>query len=169
MVTDTITTFERRAADRRATVERTTAAAFDGALADRLETPAVGVPLPFDGVSLADHPVELDPSPAGLDAAATGVTPVGPAVAEYGSVVIPSDGRGAEAVSLYPETHVAVLAASDVHETLSTALAEVGEEIAAGLTSAVFSTGPSATADMGAPVYGVHGPAELVVLILEDR
>jgi len=169
MVTDTIATFERRAADRRATVERTTVAGFDDALADRLEAPAVGVPLPFDGASLATHPVELDPSPAALDAAATGVTPVGPAVAEYGSVVIPSDEHGAEAVSLYPETHVAVLAASDVHATLSTAVAEVGEEIAAGLTSAVFSTGPSATADMGAPVYGVHGPAELVVLLLEDR
>jgi L-lactate dehydrogenase complex protein LldG len=169
MSSDSIATFERRADDRRATVERTTASEFDGALADRLEGPTVGVPLPFDGVSLADHPVTVDPSPATLDAAATGVTPVGPAVAEYGSVVIPSDDRGAEAISLYPETHVAVLAASDVYATLSTALAEVGEEIAEGLTSAVFATGPSATADMGAPVYGVHGPADLTVLLLEDR
>ena len=169
MSSDSIATFERRADDRRATVERTTASAFDGVLADRLAEPAVGVPLPFDGVSLTDHPVELDPSPADLDAAAMGVTPVGPAVAEYGSVVVPSDEHGAEAVSLYPETHVAVLAASDIHATLSGALAEVGEEIAAGLTSAVFATGPSATADMGAPVYGVHGPAELIVLLLEDR
>jgi len=169
MSSDSLATFERRAADRRATVERVTASAFDRALEDCLEDPAVGVPLPFDGVSLADHPIEFDPSPADLDAAATGVTPVGPAVAEYGSVVIPSDEGGAEAISLYPETHVAVLAASDVHATLSTALAEVGEEIAGGLTSAVFATGPSATADMGAPVYGVHGPAELHVLLLEDR
>ena len=169
MPTDAIVTFERRAADRRATVERTTVPEFDGVLADHLDTPAVGVPLPFEGASLDGFPIELDPSPAALDAAATGVTPVGPAVAAYGSVVIPSDDRGAEAVSLYPETHVAVLAASDVHATLSGALAAVGEEVAAGLTSAVFATGPSATADMGAPVYGVHGPANLVVVLLEDR
>jgi L-lactate dehydrogenase complex protein LldG len=169
MSTDSIATFERRADDRRATVERTTASEFDRTLAGLLEEPAVAVPLPFDGVSLADHPVEFDPSPADLEAAVTGVTPVGPAVAEYGSVVIPSDEHGAEAISLYPETHVAVLAASDVYPTLSTALSEVGEEIAGGLTSAVFATGPSATADMGAPVYGVHGPAELIILILEDR
>ncbi|MBB6646193.1 LUD domain-containing protein [Halobellus ruber] len=169
MSSDSVATFERRAADRRATVERTTVPEFDRALADCLAEPAVGVPLPFDGVSLANHPVEIDPSPATLEAAATGVTPVGPAVAEYGSVVVPSDERGAEAISLYPETHVAVLAASDVHASLSTALAEVGEEIAAGLSSAVFATGPSATADMGAPVYGVHGPAELRILLLEDR
>jgi len=169
MSSDSIATFQRRAVDRQATIERTTVSEFDGALADCLKEPAVGVPLAFDDVSLADHPVELDPSPADLDAAATGVTPVGPAVAEYGSVVIPSDERGAEAVSLYPETHVAVLAASDVYPTLSTALAEVSEELAEGLTSAVFATGPSATADMGAPVYGVHGPAKLHVLLLEDR
>lgn len=169
MSSDPIATFQRRAADRRATVERTTVSEFGGALTDCVEEPVVGVPLPFEGVSLADHPVELDPSPADLDAAATGVTPVGPAVAEYGSVVIPSDERGAEAISLYPETHVAVLAASDVYPTLSTALAEVGEEFTEGLTSAVFATGPSATADMGAPVYGVHGPAKLHVLLLEDR
>jgi L-lactate dehydrogenase complex protein LldG len=169
MSSDSIATFERRAAERRATVECTTASEFDGALADHLTEPAVGVPLPFEGVSLADAPVELDPSPAALEAAATGVTPVGPAVAEYGSVVVPSDEHGAEAISLYPETHVAVLAASDIHSTLSTALAEVGGEIAAGLSSAVFATGPSATADMGAPVYGVHGPAAVTILVLEDR
>jgi L-lactate dehydrogenase complex protein LldG len=169
MSSDSLATFEQRADDRRASVERTTVTEFDRTLADCVEEPAMGVPLPFEGVSLADHPVALDPSPAALDAAATGVTPVGPAVAEYGSVVIPSDEHGAEAISLYPETHVAVLAASDIYTTISTALAEVSEEIAEGLTSAVFATGPSATADMGAPVYGVHGPAELKILILEDQ
>jgi len=165
-----VDTFERSLRDRPVTVERIPADEFDAAIEDALDPPAVGVPLPFPDLSLAGHAVELDPTPTQLSEAATGVTPVGPAVAEYGSVVVRSGIEGAEQVSLYPDTHVAVLPASDVVDTLSTAVAELSESIAdAGLTSAVFATGPSGTADMGSLVYGAHGPESVHVIVLEDR
>ncbi|SFR63966.1 LUD domain-containing protein [Halogeometricum limi] len=161
--------FERAATGRHATVERTTVDDFGETLAAHLDGPTVGTPLPFEGVSLEPHPVTLRPTPAELDAATVGVTPVGPAVAEYGSVVLASDNWGAEQVSIYPETHVGVLAASDVVPTLEDAVERIAGAVGDGLTSAVLTTGPSATADMGAPVYGAHGPANLHVLVLEDR
>jgi L-lactate dehydrogenase complex protein LldG len=166
----TVDTFKRALSDRPVTVDRVPSDAFDAALGRRLEQPAVGVPLPLEDVSLADHPVEIAPSPNELAAARTGVTPVGPAVAEYGSVVVPSGDEGAEQVSLYPDTHVGVLAESDIVDSLAEALADLSGSVAAeGLTSAVFATGPSGTADMGSVVYGAHGPASVHLIIVEDR
>jgi L-lactate dehydrogenase complex protein LldG len=166
----TVSTFERALTDMPVTVDRADADTFDEVLRDRLQQPAVGVPLWFDGFSLADHPVDIDPTPDDLSAARTGVTPVGPAVAEYGSVVVPSDIDGAEQVSLYPDSHVGVLAASDIVDTLAEALGELTDAIRdGGLTSAVFATGPSGTADMGSLVYGAHGPEVVHLILLEDR
>lgn len=162
--------FERSLRDRPVTVDRIPADEFDAAVETAVDPPAVGVPIPFRDLSLAGHAVDLDPTPSRLSAAATGVTPVGPAVAEYGSVVVKSGIEGAEQVSLYPDTHVAVLRASDVVGTLTEAVGDLSESIAeAGLTSAVFATGPSGTADMGSLVYGAHGPESVHVILLEDR
>lgn len=169
MTTAVVETFERAVSDLPATLLRTPADRFAERLEPYLDGPAVGAPLPFEGVSLDGHPVTLDPTPAELDAAAVGVTPVGPAVAEYGSVVVASDAAGAEQISLYPRTHVAVLAASDVVPTLADAVGVLADAVEGGLTSAVFTTGPSATADMGAPVFGAHGPENLHILLLDDR
>ncbi|WP_135535997.1 LUD domain-containing protein [Halostella pelagica] len=165
----TIDTFEQSLADLPAAVDRVSSDGFDEALERCLERPAVGVSLPFRDLSLTDQPVETDPSPSALSVARTGVTPVGPAVAEYGSVVIPSGVDGAEQVSLYPDIHVGVLAASDIVDSLAEAVGELSEGIADGLTSAVFATGPSGTADMGSVVYGAHGPESVRVIVLEDR
>lgn len=164
-----VETFARAVSGLQATLHRTTGADFDRELPRHLDGPAVGAPLPFEGISLAGHPVTLDPSPAQLAAAVVGVTAAGPAVAEYGSVVVRSDRAGAEQISLYPAKHVAVLAASDIVPTLADAMEILVEAVEDGLTSAVFTTGPSATADMGAPVYGAHGPESLCILLLEDR
>lgn len=169
MTTAILETFERSVAGLPTELQRTTSASFDETLARCLVGPAVGVPLPFDGLSLAGHPVALDPTPDELEAAAVGVTPAGPAIAEYGTVVVTSDAAGAEQISLYPRTHIAVLAASQVVATLADAVERLAGAVESGLTSAVLTTGPSATADMGAPVFGAHGPENLHVLLLEDR
>jgi L-lactate dehydrogenase complex protein LldG len=166
----TVATFERALSDRPVTVTRTTSVEFDEILGERLDRPAVGVPLQIEGVSLTDHPVEIEPTPNQLTDARTGVTPVGPAVAEYGSVVVQSGDEGAEQVSLYPDTHVGVLPESDIVDSLAAALAELSDSVAdEGLTSAVFATGPSGTADMGAVVWGAHGPESVHLIVLEDR
>lgn len=168
MTAPAIASFEESLAAQDVPVRRTTAADATGELAALVETPAVGVPIPVEGVSLPEA-VALDPSPSDLEAARTGVTGAGPAVAEYGSVVVADRGDGAEHVSLFAETHVAVVAASDVVESMRDGLDELGSRVRDGLTSAVVATGPSATADMGALVTGAHGPTDVHVVLVTDR
>lgn len=168
MSTDHLSTFESSLAGT-ATVRTTPAAAFEAALAEVVDDPAVGTALPFDGVSLADTPVETDPSPRAVRDAATGVTPAGIGIAAYGTVTLPSRDAPDEVVALYPTTHVAVVAASDVVADMPTAYESLSEDFSAGLDTQILATGPSTTADMGALVQGVHGPQETTVVILEDR
>lgn len=166
----TRTTAFRDALERHtATWSEATADGFGDALREVLDRPAVGARLPFDGVSLDGLPVTTDPSPAELDAAATGVTAAAFAVADYGSVVLASGEEGTEQASLFPETHVAVLAESDVVADMEAAFDRLDAAFADDLTSAVLATGPSATADMGSLVYGAHGPTDVHVIVLTDR
>ncbi len=144
-------------------------AGFDAALADALEEPAVGAPLPFADLSLSDHPVALDPSPRELRAARTGVTGSRLGIADLGTVAVESRGGGDELTALFPERHVVVLRASDVRPDLESAFAWLAEEFDAGRDSLVFETGPSATGDMGALVQGVHGPEAIHVLVVDDE
>lgn len=137
-------------------------------LASLVDAPAVGTPLPFDDVSLPES-VEADPSPSHLDAAETGVTAGITAIADYGSVVLAERGGLVEAVSLYADLHIVVVAASDVMASMGEAIQTVGDEVRDGLTSAIVATGPSATADMGELVTGAHGPITVHVVLLTDR
>ena len=166
-MTGLVQRFEREATDAGCEVRRVPAADFADELADLLEPPAVGAHLPFEGVSLPDS-ITADPTPSDLDAAATGVTPARFAVAEYGSVAVQSTTAGDEPASLYPEHHVAVVAASDVVGDMTAGIERMGRIARAG-GDAVLATGPSATADMGALVLGAHGPREVTVVVLEDR
>ncbi|WP_115865468.1 LUD domain-containing protein [Halorussus litoreus] len=179
--------FEESLRELGVTWSRTAAAEFEDAIGDAVVGPAVGTPLPFEGVSLAGTEVARDPTPNQLDAATTGVTPAAFAIADYGSVVLRPDETGVEPVSLYPERHVAVLAEGDVVADMPTAFERLGEtfrrggeesedgedggdgeSVVAG-SDAILATGPSATADMGALVTGAHGPKEVHVVVLEDR
>jgi L-lactate dehydrogenase complex protein LldG len=158
----------RESLDRVDVTHTTTAPdAFAAALGDVLEPPAVGAPLPFEGVSLPAR-VETDPTPADLEGAATGVTAASLGVADYGSVALPNTPDGAEAASLFPERHVVVLRATDVVPDMPAAFDTLGERLRDG-ESAVLATGPSATADMGELVQGAHGPEEVHLLLLEDE
>ncbi|WP_335998879.1 LUD domain-containing protein [Halorientalis halophila] len=165
MSTDSLSTFETAVPG---TVHRTAAADASEALAEAIEPPAIGTAIPHDGVSLPDS-VETDLSPSDLESAATGVTPAALGIAEYGTVTIPSGAAGDELVSLYTPRHVAVVAASDVVPDMAAAYERLSEDFAAGADTQILSTGPSATADMGTLVQGVHGPSETHVVLLEDR
>jgi L-lactate dehydrogenase complex protein LldG len=170
---ETVTAFESTLTERdlATSVTVTSAEGFPAVLADIVEPPVVAAELPFEGVSYDDVDVDVicSPSPAALDAARTGVAAAGLAVADYGTVTIRSTLAGEEFVSLYPERHVIVVAASDVVPDMPAAFDRLAEEFDAGLDSQVLATGPSATGDMGSLVRGVHGPQEVHVAILEDR
>lgn len=138
-------------------------------VADAIETivdePAIGTPLPWDGVSLPEN-VRTDPTPAAIEGAVTGVTPASLAVAEYGSLVLRADSAGSEPVSLFNDLHVAVLRKEDIVPDMSAAFEWFGEQFRETRDSAILATGPSATADMGALVQGAHGPKAVEVIVV---
>lgn len=110
----------------------------------------------------------VDPSVEQLQEANTGVTPAGLGIASYGTVTVRSRPEGDELLSLYPRRHVAVVAASDIVPDMPAAFERLDGEFGDGLQSQVLATGPSATADMGSLVQGVHGPETVHVVILES-
>jgi L-lactate dehydrogenase complex protein LldG len=169
VTTDTVSRFESSLSGVGVGLTRTTVADFAETLDDAIEPPAVGADLGIEGVSLGDAGVNVDPTNGELQAAETGVTRAGKGVASYGTLVLQSDAAGTEPTALYPPNHVAVLRESDVIEDVASALAWLGEEFEAGSDSAVFATGPSATADMGELVVGAHGPGEVHVVTVTDR
>lgn len=168
-MTDTLGQFESSLREAVVDVRRTTADRFREVLDDVVEPPAVGVPLPFEDVSLSGTDVEVDPGAAELSEAATGVTPATLGIADYGSLVIESTPAGEEHVSLFPLRHVAVVAASDVVPDMADGFAVLGDRFREGRDDVVIATGPSATADMGDLVFGAHGPREVYAVLLEDR
>ena len=135
-------------------------------IADRLEGPAVGAPLPWEGIALPDG-VTTDPTPAELDAAVTGVTAAALGVADYGSVLLRATPDGAEPASLFPDLHVFVLREADLVPDMQTAFERIGDRFGADRESAILATGPSATADMGALVEGAHGPKSVEGVVIE--
>jgi L-lactate dehydrogenase complex protein LldG len=171
-MTSLVQQFEREGTDAGCGVHRTSTSAGEdcdatAVLADLLEPPAVGAPLPFEGVSLPAS-VVTDPTPSDLESAATGVTPASFGIADYGSIAIESTPAGEEPASLWPGHHVAVLAASEIVADMPAGIERAGEIARAG-SSVVLATGPSATADMGELVVGAHGPRNVSVVVLEDR
>ncbi|QSG14834.1 LUD domain-containing protein [Halapricum desulfuricans] len=128
--------------------------------------PIVGAPLPFEGISLPNAITRAD-DPESVKAAASGVTAGTLGIADYGSVLIESTPPEAELVSLYADTHVAVVRESDIVDSMTAALESLGPRLREGRGNAIVATGPSATADMGALVEGVHGPGDVHVVIVE--
>ena len=96
-----------------------------------------------------------------------GITDAFAGIARTGSVCITVDHDYAGAISLVTRMHIAVLSAATIVERPMDVFTRdcVGGK---GLErNFVFVTGPSATADMGPLVRGVHGPHRLHIIILE--
>ena len=141
------------------------------ATTDRLEEltdyPAVGVELAIEGVSLPDG-VETAPDEVALREAKTGITDSPMGIEPLGSVVVPSDERGTGPTSLFAERQVAVVKRSDLVADVETAFSRLADRYRENGTDAVIVTGPSSTGDMGELVTGVHGPAELHVVVIDE-
>jgi L-lactate dehydrogenase complex protein LldG len=100
-----------------------------------------------------------------------GVTGAQWGVAETGTLVLESDAERHRLASLVPSAHVALVEASRVRHTLGEVLSAIGERGEGGLSRAItFITGPSRTSDIELTLaIGVHGPAELYVVIIEGE
>ena len=166
-MTTVVAAFQEALDDVGVTWTTTSPADFGADLTAAVEQPAVGSLLPFEDLSLADANVTLDPTPTDLRAAQTGVTAAEFAIADYGSIVVRSWAGHEEAASLWPERHVAILAAEDIVPDMTAAFERLGESVRTGQGDFVIATGPSATADMGELVYGAHGPREVHILMVE--
>jgi L-lactate dehydrogenase complex protein LldG len=133
----------------------------------RLVTPS-GIPSAWRGAGIElveDHDLsaaELDR----VDGALTGCTA---AIAETGTIILtvgPAEGR--RALSLVPDLHLCVVREHQIFELLPEALARLA---AGGLERRplTFISGPSATSDIElSRVEGVHGPRDLVVLVVKE-
>ena len=97
-----------------------------------------------------------------------GITSAAGAIAETGALILwPSD-KEPRLMSIVPPLHIAILKADTIHNSLSEVMQK--ENWPANMpTNVVLVSGPSKTADIEMTLaFGVHGPKELIVLILED-
>jgi len=97
-----------------------------------------------------------------------GITSAQWGIAETGTLVLETKSERHRLVSLVPAMHIAILAGDRIFGTMSEALAAVSTagELSRTVT---FITGPSRTSDIELTLaIGVHGPARLHVIVIED-
>lgn len=111
--------------------------------------------------------VSESPTSDDMASAQVGITDAFGGVARTGSVCISITRNYGGAISVFAPFHICVLEAQTIvarPRDVFTSEALVGKGL---YRNFVFVTGPSATADMGPLVRGVHGPAALHIIILE--
>ncbi len=99
-----------------------------------------------------------------VEAAVTGTAG---AVADTGALILHPDAREPRLMSLVPPVHIAILEAERIFPRLEEALHE-GRWAEGMPTNLLLVSGPSKTADIELTLaFGVHGPKELIVMILD--
>jgi len=135
--------------------------------ASGLSMRAVGWPL------LAGHPWQQ----AGIDfeargaaeGDAVGITGSYCAIAETGTLMLLSGPDTPATVSLLPETHVAIVAATRIVANMEDAWALLRAEIGEPPRAVNFISGPSRTGDIEQTiVIGAHGPYRVHVLVVRE-
>lgn len=97
-----------------------------------------------------------------------GITSTIGAIADTGAVVLWPTPAEPRTLSLVPHTHFAVVEAKNIYASMSEIMIQQNWAVEMP-TNALFISGPSKTADIEFTLaFGVHGPKELVVLIVES-
>lgn len=131
-----------------------------------LFAPPHDLPIALFSEFAVDPRVVADPTPDQMVHSAAGVTEAFAAVASTGSVCIDVSYQRAGMVSLLAPLQVAVVAVENIvpkPRDLFRADILNGKGLRGDF---VFVTGPSATADMGPLVRGVHGPHKLHIIVV---
>ena len=97
-----------------------------------------------------------------------GITSTQGAIAETGAIIVWPTEKEPRLMSLVPSIHIAVLDADSIFNTFCEAI-QTQSWPDKMPTNVLLISGPSKTADIELVLaFGVHGPKELVVLILDD-
>ncbi|HEX5582819.1 lactate utilization protein C [Gaiella sp.] len=173
---DPVERFVERASEYRADVRRLAHAELADAVATVCGERGIerlGVPddLPADWIPDGIEPVAADRLDAreldGLGAALTGCAL---AIAETGTIVLDAGSRqGPRALTLVPDHHICVIAEPQIVGSVPEAIHAIAETIRESRRPITLVSGPSATSDIELDrVEGVHGPRDLVVLVVSD-
>ncbi len=105
------------------------------------------------------------------ETAAVGIATAELALAETGTVMVPSHGGCGRSVTLLPSTTVYVIHQKDIRPRLTQAMAHLQDQLATGLPSSInFVSGASSTSDIElVRVQGVHGPVRIAYIIVLDE
>jgi L-lactate dehydrogenase complex protein LldG len=117
---------------------------------------------------LVGYTQEVEQDRERLFAIDAGITSTKGGLADVGALILWPDANEPRLMSLAPAVHIAVLEAASIHDSLADAIAR--ERWQDGMpTNVLLISGPSKTADIELVLtFGVHGPKELIVLILDD-
>lgn len=120
----------------------------------------------FAGLDWASSGVTFDPRPAtGSDA--TGLTGCFCAIAETGTALLLSSPAEPKLTALLPETHLCIVRASRLVDTMEDAFALMRAEVGEPPRATFFVSGPSRTADIEQTiVIGAHGPYRVHVILV---
>ena len=117
---------------------------------------------------LVGYSQEIEQCKERLFAIDAGITSTKGGLADVGALILWPDANEPRLMSLVPAIHIAVLEAVSIHDSLAEAMRQ--EHWAEQMpTNALLISGPSKTADIELVLtFGVHGPKELIVLLVED-
>ncbi|HLP14894.1 MAG TPA: LUD domain-containing protein [Bacteroidota bacterium] len=108
------------------------------------------------------------PSNEQFKTALTGVTDAFCGIASTGSVCVTMSDHLTSPAGMLTRKHIVALMASAIVARPSDVFAEDTRGRSGSARSFSFITGPSATADMGPLVRGVHGPGAIHIIVLDD-
>lgn len=171
---DAVERFVERVSEYRAEIRRVArgelAAAIGEACRERgLVRLAVPSDLPTEWLPEDVEPVEADQlDPRQLDAIGAVLTGCALGIAETGTIVLDAGaGQGLRALSLVPDHHLCVIEEGQILGGVPEAMSRIAETIRATRRPVTLVSGPSATSDIELDrVEGVHGPRDLVVLVV---
>lgn len=171
---EVIRLFEDRVRDYHATVRRVTVQEVTGAIGDacrELGLRRIVIPpgLPAHWRPLEVELVEdLGLTGRELDAVDGVLTGCAVAIAQTGTLVLDGqDVSGRRPITLVPDNHICVVRADQVVDSVPEALAQVAAAVREQRRPVTLVSGPSASSDIElARVEGVHGPRNLLVLIV---
>jgi L-lactate dehydrogenase complex protein LldG len=130
-------------------------------LEQKWQNSAAGLP------ELVPYDVEVEKIKESVFNVEAGITSTIGGIAETGALILWSSKEEPRLMSLVPPIHIAILRADKIYNSLLEVMQK--ENWSANMpTNAFLISGPSKTADIELILaFGVHGPKELIVLVIE--